>query len=261
MKQNAFGISAVAAIITLSLNPATAAVVTFEEITLPGSGYLNASSPAGGFAIQGTTFKNNYNSTYDSWSGFAISNKTDNTTGGWGNQYSAFTGGGQGGSANYAIGFYATYEDSTHIAFGALTSLAGKGASFTNTSYGAISMRDGDAFSKKFGGVTGNDADWLKLTIDGWAGGIPTGTSIDFYLADFRFSNNAQDYILDQWTQVDFSPLGTVDQLRIRMSSSDNGTFGMNTPAYFAMDNVVVPEPSALLCSLAGLGLALRRKR
>jgi hypothetical protein len=45
------------------------------------------------------------------------------------------------------------------------------------------------------------------------------------------------------------------------MSSTDNGAFGMNTPAYFAMDSIAVPEPSALLCSLAGLGLALRRRR
>lgn len=260
MKQHPFGISAAAGIIALVTSPAIAAVVTFEEIPVPGSGYVNASSPAGGFVIQGATFKNNYNSTYDSWSGFAISNKTDHTTGGWGNQYSAFTPGGQGGSTQYAVGFYATYEDSTHLNFPALTSMAGLGAYFTNTAYAAISMRDGDMFSKKFGGASGNDADWFKLTLQGYAAGLPTG-SVDFYLADYRFADNAQDYIVNQWTHVDFTALGTVDQIRFSMSSTDNGAFGMNTPAYFAMDSVAVPEPSALLCSLAGLGLVLRRKR
>ena len=52
-----------------------------------------------------------------------------------------------------------------------------------------------------------------------------------------------------------------MDEIRFTMSSSDNGMFGMNTPAYFAMDNLVVPEPSSLtLGALAGLTL-LRRRR
>ena len=260
MKHHKHGVTALAGACALILNSATAAVVTFEEITLPGSGYLKASSPAGGFNFQGTTFRNNYNSTYDSWSGFAISNQTDTTTAGWGNQYRAYTGGGQGGSTNYAVGFYATYEDSTHITFAGSTNLAGMGASFSNTTYAAISMRDGDAFAKKFGGITGNDTDWLKLTIEGYEAGI-LKSAVELYLADFRFSDNSQDFILNTWAYVDFSPLGTVDQLRFSMSSSDNGAFGMNTPAFFAMDTIAVPEPSALLCSLAGLGLALRRRR
>lgn len=259
MKHTLIGMSALAAIVTPAL--LNAAVVTFEEVSLPPESHLNQSSPAGGFVIQGTTFKNNYSSTYGSWSGFAVSNHTDTATPGFGNQFSAYTGSGAGGSTNYAVGFYATYEDSTHISFAGLTDLAGKGASFTNTTYTALSMLAGDGFSKKFGGTTGNDADWLKLTISGYAGGIPTGTSIDFLLADFTFSDNSQDYIIDEWTFVDFSTLGTVDQLRFTMSSTDNGPWGMNTPAFFAMDNIAVPEPSALLSSLAGLSLVLRRRR
>lgn len=260
MKHHPIGTSALAGFV-IALQSVSAAIVTFEEITLPPAGYLNQSTPVGGFNVHGTTFRNNYNSTYNSWSGFAVSNRTDNTTPGYLNQYSAFTGGGAGGSANYAVGFYATYEDSTHITFAGLTDLAGKGASITNTTYAALSMRDGDMFSKKFGGTTGNDPDWLKLTIAGYAGGSPTGTFIDFYLADFRFSFNSQDYIVNNWTYVDFSPLGLVDQLRFSMSSTDNGGWGMNTPAFFAIDNIAVPEPSALLLSLGGLALAIRRKR
>lgn len=263
MKQTTFGISAAAGIVTLLIYPADAAVVTFDGITLPGSGYLNSSSPAGGFAVQGTTFRNEYDSTSGSWSGFAISNQVDTTIGGFGNQYSAFTGIGEGASSNYAV-FYATYDADPHLSFASLTNMAGKGASFTNTTYAALDMRAGSGFSKNFGGLTGNDADWFKLTIDGFAAGSLTN-SIDFYLADFSFANPLQDYILDDWTYVDFTALGTVDQIRFSLSSSDNSVYGgisyMNTPAYFAMDTIAVPEPSALLCSLAGLGLALRRKR
>ena len=245
----------------IAVQSVSAATVTFEEVNLPPAGYLKQSTPAGGFNVHGTNFRNNYNGTYDSWSGFAVSNRTDKTTPGYLNQYSAFTGAGAAGSANYAVGFYATYEDSTHITFAGLTDLAGKGASITNTTYAALSMRDGDMFSKKFGGASGNEPDWLKLTITGYAAGVPTGTFIDFYLADFRFADNSQDYIVNTWTPVDFSALGVVDQIRFSMSSTDNGDFGMNTPAFFAIDNVAVPEPSSLLCSLAGLALACRRKR
>jgi hypothetical protein len=56
--------------------------------------------------------------------------------------------------------------------------------------------------------------------------------------------------------------LGSADELRFSLSSSDNGPYGMNTPSYFAMDNfLAVPEPSALVMGIAGIGLFLRRKR
>lgn len=276
MKHKALGAAALAVAYALIPNPATAAVVTFESVSLPPAGYWNGSDLSGTPSpgpygdtvysqtrtIEGSGFRNNYNSTFDSWSGFAVSNRTDTTDPALGNQYSSYAGGGAGGSANYAVGYYSTYEDSTNVTLGSLTDLAGKGAAFTNTTYTALDMINGVTFGKKFGGVSGNDADWLKLTVSGFAGGIATGTSIDFYLADFRFSDNSHDYILDEWTYVDFTPLGTVDELRFTMSSSDFNAFGMKTPSYFAMDNfLAVPEPSSLLISIASLGLFLRRKR
>lgn len=264
MKHHKHGVTALAGACALILNPASAAIVTFETVPLPPAGYWNGSDGSGGVTLDGVTFNNTYTAMYDSWSGFAVSNRTDTTTPGYLNQYSAFTGGGAGGSANYAVGYYTTYETSTNITFAALTNLAGKGASFTNTTYAALDMLNGGDFgSKKFGGTTGNDADWFKLTISAFVAGSPTGATVDFYLADFRFADNSLDYIVNDWRTVDFTPLGTVDELRITMSSSDSGPFGMNTPSYFAMDNfpAAVPEPSALASALAGLGLLLRRKR
>jgi hypothetical protein len=124
-------------------------------------------------------------------------------------------------------------------------------------------MKDGDQFSKKFGGASGNDPDFFKLQILGFRGSTQTA-AIDFFLADYRFENNNQDYVVDQWTRVDLANLGVIDSLKFSLSSSDNGQFGMNTPAYFAMDRIeysAVPEPGSLsLLGIAALGWWVRKR-
>jgi len=64
--------------------------------------------------------------------------------------------------------------------------------------------------------------------------------SLDFYLADFRFADNTQDYILNEWSWFDLSSLGNVNSIRFKFSSSDVSEWGMNTPAYFCMDDLGV---------------------
>lgn len=238
--------------------------ITFEEVNLGTQGYIN-NIP---YSTDGATLSNNYHPAstpgepWESWSGFAISNKTNTATPGFGNQYSSYTGGGAGSSANFAVGYWdaAFNPTGTRINFVTSTNLLGMGADFTNTTYTALDMMNGTSgVSKKFGGVTGNDPDYLRLTLTGYLNNLVTGNA-DIYLADFRFANNTQDYILDTWKYVDFSNLGTVDEIRFTMTSTDNGMFGINTPTYFAIDNLV-PEPSSLaLCAVAG-GFLLRRRR
>ncbi len=234
-------------------------LVDLEDLAIPAESYYNGSDLAGGFTSQGATFNNNYNESWGSWDGFSASTITDNTTPGYGNQYSAITGEGQGGSATYAVS-YPPYG--SNITFDG--SVVVEGAYFTNTTYSFLSMQSGDAFSKQFGGPTGDDPDFFKLAIEGIAeGGGSTGV-VDFFLADFRFADNSLDYITDQWTYQDLSILGNVHELRFSLSSSDNGDWGMNTPGYFAMDSMTtaVPEPGAtLLFSMGFLGLLSTRRR
>lgn len=244
--------------------PAAAAggVSTFEEIGLGAEGYYFPAATTT-FASGAASFAHAYTDfgfPGCCWSGWTVSSVTDNTTAGFGNQYSAFAGGGQGGSAQYAI----AYLGDATVTFGTPQMLAG--AWFTNTTYAATSMRDGDGFAKQFGGATGADPDFLRLTITGRDdSGATTGT-IDFFLADYRFADDAQDTIVRDWTFVDLSSLGAVASLRFGLTSTDNGAFGMNTPAYFAMDNLTVaavPEPTVAWLLAGGigvLGLALRRR-
>ena len=48
---------------------------------------------------------------------------------------------------------------------------------------------------------------------------------------------------ITEWTYVDLSQLGEIDGLTFGMTSSDTGDWGMNTPAYFAMDDFGAAKP------------------
>jgi hypothetical protein len=120
-----------------------------------------------------------------------------------------------------------------------------------------------EALAKKFGGDSGNEEDFFKLEIQGFRGTVATG-SVDFFLADYRFADNTQDYLVDQWARVNLSSLGAVDSLKFALSSSDLGQFGMNTPAYFAMDRIAfsaVPEPGSIALLGAASAAAWLRRR
>jgi hypothetical protein len=247
---------------------AGAQVVDFEDVgtNLPidGVDYYNGADGAGGFTSGGATFSNtftDFGGGFTGWEGWAYSQMTDTTTPGFGNQYSAFTGSGVGGSATYGVGFPGGTGAGgiTTITFDAERALAG--GYFTNTTYAALSMRDGDGFAKKFGGTSGDDPDWLLLTVLGYDATDALTGSVEVYLADYRFADNSLDYILDEWLWVDLSELEGVQSLDFVLSGSDVGDFGLNTPGYFALDDlVIVPEPSTALLFAGGLiGLAIWR--
>lgn len=210
-------------------------VSTFENLVLAPNSYWNGSDLSGEFASGNATFVNSYDTTYFTWSGFAYSNVKDSTTGGAANQYGSATAGGYGGSTNYAVAN--GYGDMKVRLTGNTAGTTITGVYVTNSTYAALSMLNGDQFAKKFGGVSGNDQDWFKLTATGWLNGNPTANSVEFYLADYRFANNTQDYIVKSWEWLSLQPLGNVDSIAFYLSSSDTGQFGMNTPAYFVMDN------------------------
>lgn len=252
-------------------NDTHAGVVDFEDLTPntsytgPGGGkYWNGSDGKGGFITNGATFANSYDTTYGSWSGWSYSNTSDTVTDGYTNQFSAYTGVDHTADPgkNYAV-YSAPWSPVPTLTLAPHTVL--QGAWITNTTYAALSMKNGDGFAKKFGGETGNDADWFLLSISG-TNSLGQSNTIDFYLADYRFADNASDYIVNSWTWVDLTALGDAQELTFDLSSSDEGEYGMNTPGLFALDDVVfseAPEPSTIVTLGFGMlwGSVLLRRR
>jgi len=229
-----------------SITAASAQTITFDSLSLPHADtfYVNYSNPGNdvGFTSGTVHFQCIYDTAWGGlWNtGFAYSNMTDSVTSGYTNMYSAKTAKGYNGSDNYAV-YWAGYGDGGKIIIPGVSAVKkATGFYITNSTYAYNSMHDGDFVAKKFGGPTGNDPDWFKLQVRGYFNGQLKADSVDFYLADFRDANNANDYIVKDWRWVDLSTLGNVDSLSFALSSSDTGQFGMNTPAYFCMDNFSV---------------------
>jgi Domain of unknown function (DUF4465)/PEP-CTERM motif len=242
-----------------SQTSAQTTTINFEDKSLPPDSFYNGSDLAGGFTSGGAFFNNSYSPAFGAWSGWSYSNIKDVTTAGFGNQYAAYAlpgGGGVGGAGNFGVAFNFSPGDAR------ITLPAGSlplSVSITNTTYAALSMKNGDSFAKKFGGGTGNDPDFFLLTIQGRDSSDSITGTVPFYLADYRFTDNTLDYIVSTWQSVDLSTLpGTTKSLTFDLTSSDNGEFGMNTPSYFALDSLLVtavPEPSTLaLLSITAVG-------
>jgi hypothetical protein len=206
-------------------NPLFAQTVDFEDFMLEAESYWNGSDGSGGFESRGVRFSNNYDMTWGSWDGFAYANLTDTTPSGFDFQYNAIPGAGARGSKIYAVAYVSSFAAGPPtVTFDKEQRITGFYA--TNTNYAYYSMRDGDDFAKKF-----TEEDWFKLTITGIdATGAETG-AVDFKLADGR-------NIIKNWTWVDLSSLGPVKELTFSLSSTDMGDWGMNTPAYFCLDNL-----------------------
>ncbi len=229
-------LSGLAAVFLLS-QTAIAQISDFENIAMPVNSFINGSANPLGYTFSSgdADFQNYYDTAWGGyWSaGWAISSSTDSTTTGAANLYGARPASGVDQSQNYAVG----HQGSKIVLKNGAPGNALDGVYVTNSQYAYASMRDGDAFAKKFGGPSGNDPDYFLLTISGYKNGNPSPKKVDTYLADFRSSDNSKDFILDKWLYVNLKSLGAVDSLFFNLTSSDTSSFGLNTPAYFAIDN------------------------
>ena len=239
------------ALLTAALLSATAlraqTISTFENLSLPTADTYYVNNTIGqeiGFASGAAYFPrtNDTSFGYTYWSfGFGYSNGNDTTDGSYANDHSAIPGEGHAGSAQYGYGYGRLY----HI-LNQDTLLRLSGVWLTNTTLVYRSLLNGDQFAKKFGGPTGNDPDYYRAIFTAYRGGVQSGNPMSFYFADFRDANNANDYIVNDWRLLQFPNLAW-DSLAVALESSDVGSFGINTPLYWALDDLTLTP--------AGLGV------
>lgn len=235
-------------IIALAVGGTVAAQSTFdfESVSLNSESFDNGSGFTGDFVFtenESIRLTNFYDTAFGGyWFGHAISNTTDITTQGYSNQYSSVTGSGAGGSSNYAV----HYTPGTISAESANTQITE--FKITNTAWAKLVMENGNSLAKVFGSPNDangmpdgtNGEDYLKVWImaSSDAGDLD---SMEFYLADYQFADSTQDYILDTWVTIDLLQEFSfpVSELNFNFASSDNNAGGfINTPTYFALDDI-----------------------
>lgn len=255
-----------AAVIGVSLSNAAVITVDFENFSLP----MNSALPyTGGFTAGGVHFQNTWTSwgAWTSWNGFAVSTWNDTATPGYLNQFSSFSGNGAEGTSHYLVGYDDGFSLGPDLIMTFPTDVLVMGLYVNNTTYAGLAMRDGDdgglGIAKKFGGPSGTDPDWFVLNIAAYDAASNLIATNSFFLADYRFPNSSEDYVISTWTWLDLSPFGPqVRRLEFTLDSSDVGLWGINTPTYVAMDQLkYIPEPGTLAFIAFGLAAILLGRR
>ena len=209
-------------------------VATFEDLGISSDQYWDGSDGSAVFTSGNYSFINNFTDWgggYTSWDGFAYSSMTSTDYASLSDQYNSCVGHGVNDSQTYAVVYYSSYMGTEPTVIEASAApFEARGCYVTNAAYAYQSMLNGDAYSKQFGAD-----DWFLLTATGYLSDAVTGR-VDFYLAK-------DGDIVNTWQYMDLSSLGTVDAIHFTLSSSDTGQWGMNTPAYFCMDNFGAMNP------------------
>jgi hypothetical protein len=227
----------------------TTVVTDFENFNLPANSYYKDTNNTP-FLTSHASFMHQFTKgKFGYWkAGFSYTNAYDSITAGYTNLYGVRPFNGVNNSSKYVVA-----QDRGVISV-TVPQTTVDGFYYTNTTYAFKSMRDGDGFARKFGDTTGTGSgtaiaqgsypDFFKVVVKGYLGGTLKADSIEFYLADFRSGNNAQDYIVADWRFMNTAIIGAVDSLKFLMRSSDFGSFGINTPGFFGIDDFKTSTPN-----------------
>jgi hypothetical protein len=216
-------------------------VATFDDITLPtpDTTYLETQSgPDGVYTFQSGHAKfygkKDFGGTY--YANFNCSNHTDTVTPGFLNMWSNIAGKGAENSANFGTAYVETdYAAPTPVTIPVGVKLTGTaaghqvaGAYFTNSVYTYRYILDNNFYD--------NNNHWFKLVVRGYLNNVKSADSVIFTLADY--SGSGTPVLVHTWEWTNLTSLGNVDSLTFDLISSDAGMFGINTPTYFAIDNL-----------------------
>lgn len=206
-------------------------IATFDDNYLPENSHDDVFDLEEDVFYSGSYAFNQMSGSYSGyyyWSGYGMSNETSTSFSNYGtDEWRNVTGTGHN-SSNYAVAYpegltveITNDEEGDSV----------MGVYVTNTPVALISMRDGDGFAQAF-----KPGSYFTLTVTGTAAD-GSRKSVDFNLGDYRASE-ANRYILETWEWIDLRPLGKVTTLRFTFSGSESGQYGLNTPKYFALDDL-----------------------
>lgn len=203
------------------------------------------------------------------YEGFTVSRNSDNANwydaAGWSsNQWGCMAQGGvDSNSGNGVIGkpflinYYSSYALSTSEYGASYITLEDNGQKFLaqgiyvcNHPWGYYGCISGDGFATPLI----ENGGYYKVTFNGVNIDENTTKSIDFYLAERKYSDRNNDGVIDEqdnytndsWTWCDLTELGVVDLIYITMDSSDKGDYGMNTATITCLDGLKVTIPNAI---------------
>jgi hypothetical protein len=220
-----------------AIRQANSTVATFEELALNEDSVLNMKQEgedmvSSAFVSAGFKFNYNYNANWDSWSGYAVSGRTDTTYVSYVlGQYNSCVGHGYGGSANYLVAY--PQGETIEVADENTGARILKGMYVAVNTYVQNAIVNGDIYS----GAAFTTGDYFTLNIVGLdADGEPTDT-LTYALADYRSADATAHSYAKDWSYVDLTALGEVSALKFFMDGSRKGQWGLDTPAYFLMDN------------------------
>ena len=196
-------------------------------------------------------FSHSANASWNYWTGFTISNSSDNTkqTNFVQNQFGAMPQGGVNGKGTpflvaysqqipseklvinkaYDLSTYKTYVEITDDNISSVKTL-----NLALSPWTYYNITEGDAYARKF-----TKGDFYAVHIYGLDSNkkLTSAEPVTCYLADFRNGENKVD---TSWQSVNVSKLGKVKYLLFFVETTDVGKYGANTATYFLLDNINV---------------------
>ena len=217
-------------------------VISFEQQVLNNDGYWcgdesgveyeswGAKAYACKYIEDGVFFNVNYTPSWGSWSGYAISNRTETTFSSiTPDQYNNITGTAKSGN-NFCL--VQTYGETIDMAGSAVV----KGFWYTNNAWTVYAILNGDGMATD-DGPFGTD-DWLKCTV--------TGTKADKTIATVDIMLAENGTYVNEWKYADLSSLGEVVSLSFSFSGTKQNSYGLTTPAYMCIDDMEIDRKSSI---------------
>ena len=221
-------------IVTVQGKPAAA---TFDDLYLaPESHWWGSKQSMSSTFLSGSyNFTNTLVELLGSWGGFGYSNRTSTNFNNFIiDQFNSTVGQGVNNSKNYAVVY--TKGDQTKVTVTSNpdgTTISG--FFITNSAWVKSVAESGTGIETQedpTGRAPFKKGDWYKITAT-----ADNGSSLDFYLADYRAENPTDHYFINTWQWVDLRDLGKVKWVKFSADGSRKNEYGSTIPFYFCMDN------------------------